>query len=612
MKFDRTAINNATDLVALIRRTVDLKQQGRYWVGNCPNHNDTHASFKVNVAMNVWRCHSQCGDDFSGRGAVSWMVDGLGIPFVEACKQLTGAEFSDAVKASPNSYVSKAKPEPEVIMPIPPDAQRTRPMEHRKFGIPVLQTCYKSESGAPLFYEYRWNNSEEFTSTGKIAKIFFPLCWTVDGWKFMAPPAPRPIYGLDRLAAKPNSPVAIFEGSKCADYAQSRLASTVCISWQGGANAAGYSDWEVLRGRRVVLCADHDLGGWKCMDWLGSHLLTMGCKVSWAVNPTAWTKAMDVADTGWESAELTSYLRGAVPFADRGENFHVVVPAADVADVVEELPALAPPSSDDPFIHLGYSRSGKSGREYWYYIKSQGMLFGVTPSAMSDPAFLMLGSLTWWEHNFTLTRGKIDRVRAINMLIQAGNEIGMFDPLKIKGRGAWMDRGRMVLHCGNQLIVDNVRQGLDIDSDFIYEQKPALIGKLAAPMKLADANKYLKLCQMMHWDAPVMAYLMAGWVAIAPLCGLLPWRPHLWVVGPSKVGKSTISKWLVNRMLGKLRVFAQGSGTTEPGIRAALANDAIPCIIDEMEGNSVQAKTSVSNILTLIRSMSTHDSGGIS
>ena len=99
-------------------------------------------------------------------------------------------------------------------------------------------------------------------------------------------PPLRPIYGLDRLAARPDLGVLVVEGEKVADYAADRLSGSVPVSWPGGTNAVRYVDWSPVAGRRVLLCRDNDFGGWGAMEWLGHHLIGLGCEVFW-VEPLA-------------------------------------------------------------------------------------------------------------------------------------------------------------------------------------------------------------------------------------------------------------------------------------------------------------------------------------
>jgi putative DNA primase/helicase len=124
-------------------------------------------------------------------------------------------------------------------------------------------------------------------------------------------------------------------------------------------------------------------------------------------------------------------------------------------------------------------------------------------------------------------------------------------------------------------------------------------------MSNAAAREYLEICKGMSWEKGVMPYLLAGWVVIAPLCGILNWRPHLWMIGPAGVGKSTIFTYLVSRMLGKFKMAGQGMGTTEAGIRQALASDALPYIADEMDATTLAGQAKLKVTLELFRSMST-------
>src|SRR5579872_2010058 len=57
-------LRNATDMVALIGRYVELHQQGKNFFGKCPFHEDDSPSFNVTPSKNVWSCLGcrQAGD----------------------------------------------------------------------------------------------------------------------------------------------------------------------------------------------------------------------------------------------------------------------------------------------------------------------------------------------------------------------------------------------------------------------------------------------------------------------------------------------------------------------------------------------------------------------
>ena len=80
-------------------------------------------------------------------------------------------------------------------------------------------------------------------------------------WRWKGLPAPRPLYGLDRLAARPDAPVLIVEGEKAADAAAKLFPDHVAVTSQNGAKAADKADWSPLAGRQVTIWPDHDAEG---------------------------------------------------------------------------------------------------------------------------------------------------------------------------------------------------------------------------------------------------------------------------------------------------------------------------------------------------------------
>ena len=80
-------------------------------------------------------------------------------------------------------------------------------------------------------------------------------------WHAKAPPVPRPIYGLDRLATRLEAPVLVTEGEKAADAAGTTFPEMVAVTSQGGSHAADKSDWTPLRDRHVTVWPDNDDAG---------------------------------------------------------------------------------------------------------------------------------------------------------------------------------------------------------------------------------------------------------------------------------------------------------------------------------------------------------------
>lgn len=144
------------------------------------------------------------------------------------------------------------------IVPVPADAPDFNFKIPPLGGAPKRIWAYRDGTGALLGYDARF----EYEKDGAIAKDVLPVtfCQVGDkqGWRSKALPAPRPMYGLDLLADRPDAPVVIAEGCKSADAAGKLLPDHVAMSWSGGANAISQTNWSSLKGRTVLIWPDRD------------------------------------------------------------------------------------------------------------------------------------------------------------------------------------------------------------------------------------------------------------------------------------------------------------------------------------------------------------------
>ena len=75
-------------------------------------------------------------------------------------------------------------------------------------------------------------------------KEFRPRTWWKnrktgeEKWRWKNVPDPRPLYGLELLAQRPNAPVMVVEGEKCADAARRIFPDHVVVSPMNGAQVA--------------------------------------------------------------------------------------------------------------------------------------------------------------------------------------------------------------------------------------------------------------------------------------------------------------------------------------------------------------------------------------
>lgn len=258
------------------------------------------------------------------------------------------------------------------------------------------------------------------------------------------------------------------------------------------------------------------------------------------------------------------------------------------------------PAKNGYFVILGYNHTS-----YYVFVHCKRQLLEIGKGDMGDKGLIEIAPLDWWEVHFPGDKGKIDTSAAANFLIHTAHKKGIYDPSRIRGRGAWIDDKRIVYHHGSHLTVDGKETDItQIKSRYVYELDISLPLPAEEPMSSEEGEALLDLAKRFRWHTPGSAALLAGWVALAPLCGALKWRPHLWITGGAGSGKSSCLNRYVQPLLGEMPLYAQGN-STEAGIRQKLKADARPVMFDESESNEERDAQRVQSVLSLIRQAST-------
>jgi hypothetical protein len=176
----------------------------------------------------------------------------------------------------------------DIILPAPQPLPAT--LTHPKHGRPSAIWRYHNAGGELLFAVAR------FDPPGARKEIL-PLTCGADGWRWKAPPAPRPLYGLRDLAQRSAAPVLVVEGEKAADAAGKIFPDHVAIAWHGGAQALTKADWSALQGRRVVIWPDNDEPGRKAAAGVAKAATAAGAEnVALVTVPDHWPEKWDLAD----------------------------------------------------------------------------------------------------------------------------------------------------------------------------------------------------------------------------------------------------------------------------------------------------------------------------
>lgn len=263
--------------------------------------------------------------------------------------------------------------------------------------------------------------------------------------------------------------------------------------------------------------------------------------------------------------------------------------------------------SNDHFRCLGYNND-----TYFFLPTGTGQISGLTLSKLStSTALLHLAPLKWWlirfdkENDDKLSLGV--RTQATDVLIRVCQKKGVFTPDRIRGRGFWRtDDGGLVGHFGDRLLppgeTELVRPDTFRNEGAVYPRLGPLPG-LGDPMAVSEARDLLEMFTTRAWEDDWAGYAVAGWAAIAPFCGALLWRPHVWVTGPVSCGKTTVSSRMVVPLLAGMVATFEG-GSTEAGIRQLIGMDALPVVYDEPEKTSRTATAQIDGVLRLMRSAS--------
>lgn len=640
-------IKNQTNIVDVIGRYVALKKRGNELYGTCPFHDDHKASLQVSELKQIFKCFA-CGEG----GDVFDFLKAQGKTIQEAKDEILGATIDMKAIVKKNTHKKTTKIWKQVV-PVPFDAPlefiTSKRIEIKGQWVQlkyVSHWTYRNEKGETVGYTVRFHDAEG-------NKNVYPLSYCTDGtqskWMWQGFDLPRMLYNLDIIAKYPQSTILLVEGEKTADAAQAQFdpSKVVVTTWLGGANSITNTDWTPIQNRKVIMFPDNDLQGLSAMlhirhvaGFRASKILPLD-----ATLPAHW----DCADKQWNDGELRDFVLGRmvddIPCNNNGgwkfkqigsdtvyefgiekDNWFFkkskkVEPPPFIDDEHDNLPPEYFNAPDDApdysvpeswFRFLGYEKNESGTQAFFFYVFRSNQIIRLSPTAMSQSNLLLLAPLGWWEDMFAGGKSsKINTDAASNFLIERSIQVGIFNPENVRGRGAWMDGKHVVIHCGSHLIVDGVRTPFNaFKSRYIYEAGYDLGFELSNPLNAGEGKKLLDLCSLINWERPINAYFLAGWCVIAPVCGALKWRPHIWITGAAGTGKSWLFEKIVRRLLGQTALAVQ-SATTEAGIRQYLGQDAMPVTFDEAEGEDRQAQERMQSVLTLMRGASTSDGGMI-
>jgi putative DNA primase/helicase len=538
----------------------------------CPSCRDGRDRFRFDDLNGTgsWYCSHCGGRDGSGGG-------GNGMDLLMRCR---GWDFKQAAQTVsdylgiPTKQMSKSSAQ----APTKPPTDAPAPAMDGA----ACQWCYTNSDGEQLFWIQRVNKADG-------SKLFRHKTWIEgQGWQGATGtswPTPRPLYNVAALARNPEARVIVCEGEKAANFARQLFPSVVVVAWPNGAQSVSKVDWSPLAGRQILLWPDNDDEGRKAMAKAAS-LIPNPAKLLTIDPPPGAPEKWDIADSGWTKAEAHAFVKqNAKPFT---------------APEPEPEPEQPDSTSALPFKPLGFDHG-----IFYYLPVAARQVVSLTAAQHNQSHFLMLAPLQWWLDGFGDEKGRVDWASAQNAVMGACIAQGVYDPSRVRGRGAWADANRVILHLGNRLVIDGRSRPItelpaDFQTYYFYENAKAIDGPGEDTLPDDTAAKLRAIAERFRWETPASANLLLGWIVLAPVCGALNWRPHIWITGGAGTGKTTILRDFMKPMLGGMFEGATG-GTTEAGLRGQLRSDAIPVVFDELEQNEQKDKQVVQNILALAR-----------
>ena len=584
-----------------------------YVVRNPVRPDKDEGSFSINTNTGVWKDFS-CNDGGANPISLYAYINRIN-KYYDAAKELSELLHIDSSTKPP--LLKKAATDIWTpIVPAPSDAPAAPPTCLRPVGKAWVDTdivqkwAYLDKKGSLLGYDIK-----TLKKSGGKEILPFTYCKSSSGeyaWRTVHFKGNRPLFNLDRLETNRNATVIVVEGCKCAEALQKLLDDSnnkdyVTTTWPGGCQSTINVDWKPLQNRNIYVWPDNDRkfdknnpdiekpkieqDGYKAALTILKETKAIVksqklIEVMGVEKPDTWDVADAIYDDKWNMDQILVYF----------ENFLIDPPISKKTDkprITQKQP---------PFKCLGYNKG------YFHYLNKQNRIITIGEGGHTSLMLLNLAPKEFWKSLFYKDEGKVNWEDAADFLQNHPDSEKTYIPSKCRGRGVYVDNGRVVCHMGDRLLVDfkELSSFNDLESEYVYVAGEKISFDLENPLSDNECVKLLDIIEKLYFVDPTMAIFLAGYIALAPICGALDWRPHIWLTGGPGTGKSTILQKLVNPCIGDFKIYVK-SATTAPAMRQTMGLDAIPTINDEFEGHDMRSKARVADVLELARASSSED-----
>ena len=361
------------------------RQERRHWVAINKTRADSHlGSFKVDMQSGSWKdyatqdtgtdlislyaylfCNNQQGEAYK----ILKSESGIQIP-VASISSVKAQSKKKNFNTTFDNLVEQGK---TICLPVPEDAppylgaykideeyislvdENKKPITNSK----QLKTYfYRNENGELMFIEYRF----QFTDRPK--EIRYATCWRNNStqktsWEKCNLKDNRPIYNLENLTKYPHKTVLVTEGAKCVEAVKwqfNKFFSDIAewpfipISWCGGVNGIGRTNFEPLKNRQIIYWPDNDEPGKDAMRSLSLDYIGIVMDID-----------EGLYEKGWDVADLIRDGGSAISFVNEK-----ITPKTDV-NVIPRVPLERFPDIDEKFRLLGTIENLEAMLKFYKY-----------------------------------------------------------------------------------------------------------------------------------------------------------------------------------------------------------------------------------------------------